>query len=535
MRKYILRILRIVVSVIVFVLFFLTFVNLRFLPDEWCNRILSTQFVPSILKSLSAGKLVAASFIFIIILTLLTGRTYCSFLCPLGISQDINSWLGARVRKKFKRYGYKKPHNIFRYTVLSAVLLVTVLSGNHLLVLLDPYSIFGRTMTFFIKPLAILLNNFASSVLDKFNVYSLAHITIDGYPLITYMLPLAFALIIFTFSLAKGRLYCNTVCPVGTFLGLLSKLSLFRIKIDKSKCTKCGRCAVACKSSCMDSVNNKIDITRCVNCFDCVSICSGKAVSYGFVFGSPKEEKIKTDDVASEEKDASTKNDNDTSRREFVTTSVALLLGVPAVAKAQEIVTQTTAVSSLEETKMFPVCPPGAGNIDRFNEKCTACSLCINICPTRVLRPSVTEYGLFGMLQPVMNYKKGFCSYNCNACVEVCPTGALKPATLEAKQVIQLGVAQFIKDNCIVKLEKTACGACSESCPTKAVQMVPYEGNLVIPEVNPEICIGCGHCENACPMTPYKAIFVDGLEIQSVAKRVVEEKPELGALDDFPF
>ena len=537
MRKYILRIFRIIFSVIVFILFFLIFVNFQFLPKELTNKVLSTQFVPSILKSLSVGKIVASSFIFIIILTILTGRTYCSFLCPLGISQDINSWLGARIRKKFKRYGYKKPHNLLRYTILVVVLGVTILSGNHLLVLLDPYSIFGRIMTFFIKPVAIVLNNFAASIMDKFNIYSLSHITIEGYPLVTYMLPLAFFVLIFSFSLAKGRLYCNTFCPVGAFLGLLSKISLFRVKIDKSKCTKCGRCAVACKSSCMDSVNNKIDITRCVNCFDCVSICSGRALHYGFVFGGSPDEKKETannTNNVTDTEEKSTKNES-IQRREFVATSVAMLLGMPSLLKAQDDVSQSALASSIEEVKSFPVCPPGAGNIDSFNSKCTACSLCINICPTGVLKPSLLEYGVFGMLQPVMNYKKGFCSYNCNACVEVCPTGALSPATIEAKQMMKLGVVQFVKDNCVVKLGKTACGACSESCPTKAVYMVPYEGNLMIPEVNPDICIGCGHCEYACPMTPYKAIFVDGLERQVVIEKKTDDKPAVNVLDDFPF
>ncbi len=139
------------------------------------------------------------------------------------------------------------------------------------------------------------------------------------------------------------------------------------------------------------------------------------------------------------------------------------------------------------------------------------------------------------MMQPVMNYHKSFCTYNCTKCTEVCPTYALHPLALEAKKLTQIGKVNFIKDNCIVKTEKTACGACSEACPTKAVYMIPYEGNLLIPEVNNEICIGCGHCEFACPTTPYKAIYVDGNSVHMAAKPPKNEKAESETPVEFPF
>jgi len=138
-------------------------------------------------------------------------------------------------------------------------------------------------------------------------------------------------------------------------------------------------------------------------------------------------------------------------------------------------------------------------------------------------------------MQPVMNYHKSFCTYNCTACTDICPTFALRPLVLEAKKLTQLGKVNFIKDNCIVKTEKTACGACSESCPTKAVYMIPYEGNLLIPEVNVDICIGCGHCEFACPTVPYKAIFVNGNPVHLTAKKPLNVPSEMKTPVDFPF
>jgi ferredoxin len=305
---------------------------------------------------------------------------------------------------------------------------------------------------------------------------------------------------------------------LGTLLGLFSKVSLFRIKFNTDKCTRCGRCSIVCKSSCIDFLNYNVDISRCVDCFNCISTCPDKALSYGVV-------KLKKAEVRTDE-----------SKRKFVAGSLLMFFGLSQFLKGQEkIVPVPKRESTVRENKTFPVCPPGAGSFSDFTKRCIACSLCITACPNNVLHPAVNQYGIAGLMQPVMNYHRSFCTFNCTVCTEVCPTYALKPLALEAKKLTQLGKVIFIKDNCIVKTEKTACGACSESCPTKAVYMIPYEGNLVIPETNQEICIGCGHCEFSCPTVPYKAIFVDGNPVHLAAKKPENEQSEIKTPVDFPF
>ena len=166
---------------------------------------------------------------------------------------------------------------------MAITLIVTMIWGIYMITLLDPYSIFGRFMTFFAKPVVIVINNFLAGILGKFDIYTLSNIPVKGFPLITYSIPVLFFLLIGGLSLTKGRLYCNMICPVGTLLGLISKVSILRIKFDESACTRCGRCAMRCKSSCIDFLNHDIDITRCVGCFNCVTTCQDKAISYGFV------------------------------------------------------------------------------------------------------------------------------------------------------------------------------------------------------------------------------------------------------------
>jgi polyferredoxin len=514
-----LRNTRIAFSTVIFICFFLVFADFKsFIPVKYTEILMYLQFVPSLTRFIDAGALASAGFIVILFLTVFTGRTYCSFLCPLGIGQDLFSRLGGRLRKKFRRYGFKRPFTILRYSLLAVTLIVTMVWGIYMVTLLDPFSIFGRFMTCFAKPVVLMLNNFLAGILGKFDIYTLSNLPVKGFPLVVYSIPVAFFLLVGILSLTKGRLYCNMFCPVGTFLGLISKVSVLRIKFNETACTRCGRCSMRCKSSCIDFLNHHIDVTRCVECFNCVSICQDKAISYGLVQLKKKE------------------HETDESRRKVILSSLLLLFGMSRIAEAQlKTAPKPKKDSTVREEKTCPVCPPGAVSVKDFNKLCTACSLCISACPNGVLQPSYKQYGLGGIMQPVMNYHRSFCTYSCTICNEICPTNALKPLVLEAKKLTQIGKAKFIKDNCIVKTEKTACGACSESCPTKAVHMVPYEGNLVIPETADEICIGCGHCEFACPTVPYKAIYVDGNAVHAAAKKPVNEQSEMKTPVDFPF
>ncbi|HBE41768.1 MAG TPA: 4Fe-4S ferredoxin [Bacteroidales bacterium] len=519
MRSPFLRSFRIFFSALILICFFVVFADFRyFIPTKYINILLWLQFIPSILKFHDLGTIVTAGFAAILILTIISGRTYCSFLCPLGVAQDISSRIGGRIRRKFRRYGYKRPFTILRYVILVVTIVVSVFSGVYLLTLLDPYSIYGRTVTYFFKPVVIVINNFFTWVLGKFDNYSLHHVTVNGYNLFSYLIPAAFLLLFGLISLAKGRLYCNMICPVGTLLGLFSKVSLLRIKFDEEKCTKCGRCSVGCKSSCIDFLQQKVDVSRCVDCFNCIKICPDKALSYGFV---RIKKKIHV---------------TDTEKRKFVAGAIGMIFGLPDILNGQgNQIPVPQKQSTVPENRTLPVCPPGAGSIEDFNKDCIACSLCITACPNGVLKPALLQYGIMGIMQPVMDYHKSFCTFNCTRCTEVCPTYALRPLLPEAKKLTQLGKVNFIKDNCIVKTEKTTCGACSESCPTKAVYMIPYEGNLLIPETNVDICIGCGHCEFACPTKPYKAIFVDGNPVHLAAEKPDETETDVVSPVDFPF
>lgn len=497
----------------------LSFLDFRqIIPDSWFSLILYLQFTPSVLNFMHSPSVLAGGFIIVLALTVFTGRTYCSIICPLGIYQDLVSRLGGKFNRRNRRFGFNKAHNILRYSLL-AITLIFLLAGSVFLIsLLDPYSVFGRFVSYFFKPVLVTANNLVAWVGGKFDYYGIFKVAYTKIPLIAYILPVIFFVLVGIMSFGNGRLYCNTVCPVGTLLGLISKVSVLRVTIDSSNCTHCGRCSMNCKASCIDFINEDIDVSRCVSCFNCIVECKDNAMSYGF-------------SISGKEPNADEVNNK---RRRFIGSGLSLMLAAVGTARAQKVPVPKKE-STVKENKNYPVCPYGAISLEHFTSYCTACSLCVNACPEHVIIPSINEYGLAGIMQPRMDYHKSFCNFDCVRCTEVCPTGALLPLSVEAKKLTQIGKVNFIKENCIVETEGTDCGACSEHCPTKAVSMVPYRDKLVIPEVNNEICVGCGACEFACPTKPFKAIFVDGNPVHLDAKKPEEKKVETGELEDFPF
>jgi ferredoxin len=523
MKTSALKHIRIIFSALVLLAFVLMFVDFRDLfPESKFKWLLYLQFVPSFIKYTLAGVAAATGFIVVLILTFLTGRTYCSFLCPLGILQDCNSRMGGSIKRRYRKYGYKKPYTITRYLILAVVAVIVFLGGTYLLNFLDPYSIFGRFMTYFAKPVVLLVNNFLANILSRFDIYSVYKVDIKFFDLAVYAVPVVFVLVVGILSFRYGRLYCNSICPVGTLLGLISKVSIVRIRFESdSKCTRCGRCAIACKSSCIDFLNRKIDLSRCVNCFNCLDACSSDGISYSPFFIKSGKKTVPDETV-------------DQSRRKFIAGTTLLIVGLPALLKGQDMVAIEPKKSGVKEDRLYPVCPPGSVSIENFTSRCTACSLCITSCPTSVIQPSLGEYGISGMMQPRMNYEKGYCNYECTKCSQVCPTGAIMPLKPEAKKLTQIGKAVYIRENCYVYTERTACGACSEHCPTSAVSMVPFEDGLYIPKTHDNICIGCGACEFACPASPYKAIFVDGNPVHEVADKPNKSGAKSNS-DDFPF
>lgn len=519
--------LRVLLAILFFVPILLFFVDFRELLPNGLHTLLHAQLMPAILGGM------IGLVVFQLVLALVFGRIYCSVICPAGVLQDIINRLfciGKKKKKGIRRFGYHKPTNKLRYAILAFTVLFAVFGFSGLCLLLDPYSNFGRIATNLFRPATMWINNGLADLLMKIDNYTLFHVTISTVTTPALIAAISALALFAGMVIFRGRLFCNTLCPVGALLSLVSRYSFFRISFDKEACTHCGNCEHTCKAEAINSKELTIDTSRCVDCFNCVSSCSKGGLQYRYIppFGKQRLAELTVAQATQSEQPGAN------SRRTFLATGATVATTLPIFSAIANDVCQGHGKKGCAK-ESSPITPPGSISLERFKDKCTGCHLCVVRCPSQVLRPTGLEYGFDYMLKPHLAYISSYCNYECTVCADVCPTSAIKPLTTEQKMTTQVGIAAFFIDRCIVKTEGNDCGACSEHCPTQAVHMVPYEGTLTIPLVNPDLCIGCGGCESICPVRPKRAIIIQANDVHKFVQKPEEEEVKEVEVDDFGF
>ncbi len=474
---------RILCATVVALLLVWGFINIRNIdPTGWEYAVERVQFVPALLGSLSGVTWACVIFTGLVIVTLIFGRVYCSYLCPLGIAQDvvihIRRFVDRLRGKKTVGIGrrYAPPKNLLRYSIMLVTLAGALFAGAAVLAWIDPYSICARFLAGVINPLASNAYDLAvgeSASTPAWSRYGWLLLPIGGMLLIPLIL-----------AWWRGRIYCNTFCPVGSLLSLLSYRPLLRIGMDPHGCVRCAACVRACKAQCIDVKNYRVDTSRCINCYDCVTACEhGLRPHLVTPWKEPGSEFILPDPTPTQP----AKPNTGSSRRAF--------LGMLATAAPVTLAAALPASPDSAENEAPATSPPGSISVPRFLDHCTGCGLCITACPTHVLQPSFLQYGIRGVFKPHLDFTKGFCNFDCTACSSVCPEGAILPISRSDKQRTQIALASFHSDRCIVHCHQTECGACTEHCPTKALST--FEGK--VPSCDTSACIACNSCVQACP------------------------------------
>ncbi|MDR2345027.1 MAG: 4Fe-4S dicluster domain-containing protein [Planctomycetaceae bacterium] len=615
---FILKWFRVLIAIVMFAALMFLFIDISAIAPLSLHYLAELQFVQLLLR----GGLIGLTGVFVLLfVTIIFGRCYCSMICPYGILQDFISRVAKLFYGKKHKYSYRparqKIRNLIFVLFIAGVVIMTFFSTAVIVILLDPYSNFGRIAFSIFQPINIFINNLLVSVNDFIgnnkDIFQPRAIPLFD---VSFIISAVMFLLVMFLSFFYGRRYCNMICPVGTLLGFVANFSLFRVKLDRSKCIKCGLCEKICKGECINSKSCIVDSSRCVTCFNCFSVCRKNAISYLSIslvsMNKNKNEIAKenkneitnknTNENSKENKNKNTKEIKPKSnadlstieiqhgRRRFLRLSFLSLLfssigggamqsddpyGIDPYnansnstdnkddktdselnVKSEQLVSDTagektavietksdvnSSVLNLEDNidkasrvsyvNDTIILPPGAKSLKNFQSKCTSCHLCVSKCPSRVLQPGTlgnnrnvggsSNGGIAGLVQPSLQFDYHYCNKNCTVCGDVCPSHAIESVTAAERELLRIGIVNFVKENCIVYTQETSCGACQEHCSNGAIKMIPYgdpSKNLTIPELHAEFCIGCGGCESICPVRPYRAIYIKGVTVQTNAE-----------------
>lgn len=490
--------IRVILASIFFLLITLVLLDFTGAMHGWLGWLTKIQFLPAVL-AVNVGVIAT-----LVILTLVFGRIYCSVICPLGVFQDLLSWIHGR--KKKNRFTYSEGKDWLRYAMLIVFVVALVAGVGSVVALLAPYGTYGRLVNGLLQPLYEWGNNGLAAISYHYDSYLFypTHVWVKSVSVLAATV-LTVAIIAYL-SWKYGRTWCNTICPVGTVLGFLARFSWLKIYFDEDKCKRCGMCNKNCKASCIDFSRYKVDYSRCVTCGVCLDHCHFDALHYGHA-GKTGQNPTRSS------------NESGNATRRAILAGVTVMGADAALARVKKKVDGGLAVIGKKRApgRQTPVAPPGSMSVANMTQRCVGCQLCVSSCPNDVLRPSG---GLVNFMQPVMGFENGFCRPECTRCSQVCPSGAIQPITPVEKSSIQVGHAVWRKKYCVVLSDHVSCGNCARHCPAGAIQMVPMnaadETSPMIPVVNEARCTGCGACEYVCPARPDAAIYIEGHEVHRI-------------------
>ncbi len=423
------------------------------------------------------------------------GRAWCGWLCPLGTLLD---WAPARRTKRYEA----DPTPRLRQTkyILLFVILLAALLGSLTFLVLDPITLVYRALATAVWPALVALISLAETVLYRvpflrgpINAFETAFRgTVLPITQPAYALNIAVALVfvgILALNAVRDRFWCRYLCPLGALLGAVSRFAWLRRTVGDT-CIECQRCARACPTGTIDpSRHFESDPSECIMCLECVPTCPRAGQQFSGHF-RPAPARL-----------------YDPTRRQFIGAGAAALAAVGLFASERAAVREHPRL----------IRPPGARK-EEFLSQCIRCGICVKVCPTSGLQPSFAEAGWAGFWTPVLVPRLGHCDYPCNACGQACPTSAIPRLAVEQKQQTVIGHAYIDQDRCIPWTDNRICLVCEEMCPLPEKAILLEEVTVRTPDgataeirrpyVIRERCIGCGICENRCPLNGEAAIRV---------------------------
>jgi len=432
-------------------------------------------------------------------LTVVFGRFFCGWICPLGATLDAVS--ATVFRKAGRRAGVPPSWGRAKYLLLFALLASAVFTLQWVF-FFDPISLLIRSLAVAVYP---ALNLAVRAVFDALYATGWTAVTQVSEPVYGFLrahflafeqphfqaaLPVAVVfLVVLGLEWVDRRFWCRNLCPLGALFGLLGRLGLVRRVVSEPDCVGCGLCARSCSMGAVGEGYVTTDRAECTACMDCEALCPEQAIRFGRERGQVSVPL-------------------DLGRRGVLASLAAGVTAVPLLGASAE--------ARLPNPRRIR--PPGALSEQEFLARCTRCGECMRVCVANGLQPAWAEVGLAGLWSPVLVPRIGYCEYNCTLCGQVCPTGAIQRLPVEEKRQVKIGLAEVDRSHCLPWKGDADCIVCEEHCPTpeKAIRLrdervMTMTGEVRTfkrPYVDERLCVGCGICETKCPLVERPAITV---------------------------
>lgn len=164
--------------------------------------------------------------------SILFGRVFCGYACPIGAWQQLMSGIGSRLIKFRMPQRLDKFLKYFKYIFAALIVLVVVSTRYPFFQKIDPFSyLFGFNFTLY-------------------GIISVAIVSLA--------------------SIIISRPFCRYICPYGAVLAILSRFSIYKIK-TKNGCKNCTLCDRVCETDAIEK--GIVDQSECIRCKKCIDSC----------------------------------------------------------------------------------------------------------------------------------------------------------------------------------------------------------------------------------------------------------------------
>ncbi len=514
------RRLRILSQTIFFVAFLLLLVRTQYggtddlgLPVKIYLEIDPLHFLTTLLSTGTVAGLLWLALI-TSALTIVFGRFFCGWICPLGVLIQLVQKLPLRMRAAVTESNRYQSSQKIKFYLLGG-LLIAALCGLQWSGIFDPLSLAIRSLGLVVLPglelglravfnAAYTHNPLGVSAVSE-PVFEWLQGRVINFAQPHFLQSFLFGLVllaILALSFVRYRFWCRVLCPLGALLGVLARFGFFRIH-QVAHCGGCGRCTFSCQGAAEPEVPDGWRPSECLVCGNCTAVCPR---SLEMRFDWPR---LRPPAAAVQAAPAATPFVGvGIRRRHFLMSGLAGLMAVPMMRLGMPRARANPAL----------IRPPGARPEPQFLELCVRCGECMKVCLTNGLQPTLAEAGLEGMWTPRLVPRIGYCEYNCTLCGQVCPTQAIRRLAPEVKKRVRIGLAAIDTARCLPYAFQTNCIVCEEHCPLprKAIwfeerEVVTRSGEtrrVKQPHVEIELCTGCGICEAKCVVQDLPAIRV---------------------------